>query len=198
VGGDMPVMSMVDNIYMHIRSLKRETQQVLHDCYVAQEKVFNGVRVTRSLVLYLCFVDRCLSFCTFSFCHYFVCSSSQQIYFELWLAIWALIGTKVTWVWWCGFNFRRPSCKAKNNWLLLMFKHWFCWKYQYNTYIFNMIDNYSFIPVAVCGVGSYRGPSPLLFSGPSMLLRRPCICPTSFAPSNWNKSYLGLVVWFQF
>jgi hypothetical protein len=47
---------------------------------------------------------------------------------------------------------------------------------------FNMIDNYSFIPVAVCGVGSYRGPSPLLFSGPSMLLRRPCICPTSFAP----------------
>jgi hypothetical protein len=38
VGGDMPVMSMVDNIYMHIRSLKRETQQVLHDCYVAQEK----------------------------------------------------------------------------------------------------------------------------------------------------------------
>ena len=29
--------------------------------------VFSGVRVTRSLVLYVCFVDRCLSFCTFSF-----------------------------------------------------------------------------------------------------------------------------------
>ena len=28
--------------------------------------VFSGVRVTRSLVLYVCFVDRCLSFCTFS------------------------------------------------------------------------------------------------------------------------------------
>jgi hypothetical protein len=26
---------------------------------------FSGVRVTRSLVLYICFVDRCLSFCTF-------------------------------------------------------------------------------------------------------------------------------------
>jgi hypothetical protein len=26
---------------------------------------FSGVRVTRSLVLYVCFVDRCLSFCTF-------------------------------------------------------------------------------------------------------------------------------------
>ena len=38
VGDDMSVMSMVDKTYMHIRSLKRETQQVLHDCYVAQEK----------------------------------------------------------------------------------------------------------------------------------------------------------------
>jgi hypothetical protein len=28
--------------------------------------VFSGVRVTRSLVLYVCFVDRCLSFCLFS------------------------------------------------------------------------------------------------------------------------------------
>ena len=27
--------------------------------------VFSGVRVTRSLVLYVCFVDPCLSFCTF-------------------------------------------------------------------------------------------------------------------------------------
>ena len=31
--------------------------------------VFSGVRVTRSLVLYVCFVDRCLSFCTFSLGH---------------------------------------------------------------------------------------------------------------------------------
>ena len=29
--------------------------------------VFSGVHVTRSLVLYVCFVDRCLFFCTFSF-----------------------------------------------------------------------------------------------------------------------------------
>jgi hypothetical protein len=29
--------------------------------------VFCGVRVTRSLVLYICFADRCLAFCTFSF-----------------------------------------------------------------------------------------------------------------------------------
>jgi hypothetical protein len=37
--------------------------------------VFSGVRVTRSLVLYICFVDRCLSFYTFSFHHCVVCSS---------------------------------------------------------------------------------------------------------------------------
>jgi hypothetical protein len=30
----------------------------------------------RSLVLYVCFVDRCLSFCTFSYGHCVVCSSS--------------------------------------------------------------------------------------------------------------------------
>ena len=35
-----------------------------------------GVRVVRSLVLCVCFVDRCLSFCTFSFGHCVVCSSS--------------------------------------------------------------------------------------------------------------------------
>ena len=34
-----------------------------------------GVRVTRSLVLYVCFVDRCLSFCTVSFGHCVVCPS---------------------------------------------------------------------------------------------------------------------------
>jgi hypothetical protein len=38
--------------------------------------VFSGVRATRSFVLYVFFVDRCLSFCTFSFVHCVVCSSS--------------------------------------------------------------------------------------------------------------------------
>jgi hypothetical protein len=36
--------------------------------------VFSGVRVTRSLVLYICFVDRCWSFCTFPPPHCVVCS----------------------------------------------------------------------------------------------------------------------------
>jgi hypothetical protein len=36
---------------------------------------FSGIPVTRSFVLYVCFVDRCLSFCTFSFDHCVVGSS---------------------------------------------------------------------------------------------------------------------------
>ena len=38
--------------------------------------VFCGIRVTWSLVLYACFVDRCLFLCTFSFGHCVVCSFS--------------------------------------------------------------------------------------------------------------------------
>ena len=49
--------------------------------------VFSGVRVSRSLVLYVCFVDRCLSFCTFSFGHCVVCSSSI---YGFWLPLWYL------------------------------------------------------------------------------------------------------------
>jgi hypothetical protein len=44
--------------------------------YLSSPPVFSAVRVTRSLVLYVCFVDRCLSFCTFYFGHCVVCSSS--------------------------------------------------------------------------------------------------------------------------
>jgi hypothetical protein len=39
-------------------------------------RLFSGVRVTRYLILDICFVDFCLSFCTFSFGHCVVCSSS--------------------------------------------------------------------------------------------------------------------------
>jgi hypothetical protein len=49
--------------------------------------VFSGLRVTRSLVLYACFVYHCLSFCTFSFGQCVVCSSSI---YEFWLLLWYL------------------------------------------------------------------------------------------------------------
>jgi hypothetical protein len=41
--------------------------------------VFSGFRVTRSFALYVCFVERCLSFCTFSLGHCVVCSSIIRI-----------------------------------------------------------------------------------------------------------------------
>jgi hypothetical protein len=44
--------------------------------HINSPPVFSGVHVTRSLFFYVCFVDRCLSFCTFSFRHCVVCSSS--------------------------------------------------------------------------------------------------------------------------
>ena len=59
---------------------------------------FSGVRVTRTLVLYVCFVDRYLSFCTFSFGHCVVCSSS--IYGFL-LPLWylqTLLNSSESWI----------------------------------------------------------------------------------------------------
>ena len=44
--------------------------------HFSSPSVFSGVRVTRSIVLCVCFVDRCLSFCPFSFGHCVVGSSS--------------------------------------------------------------------------------------------------------------------------
>ena len=44
--------------------------------YLSSPPVFSEVRVTRSLVLCVCFVYGCLYFCTCSFIHCVVCSSS--------------------------------------------------------------------------------------------------------------------------
>ena len=55
--------------------------------HLSSPPVFSGVHVTRSLVLYVCFVDRCLSFCTFSFGHCVVCSS---LMYGFWIPLWYL------------------------------------------------------------------------------------------------------------
>ena len=44
--------------------------------HLSSPSVCSGVRVTQSLVLCVCFLDRCLSFYPFSFGHCVVCSSS--------------------------------------------------------------------------------------------------------------------------
>ena len=56
--------------------------------HLSSPPVFSGVRVSGSLVLCVYFVDRCLSFCTFLFCHCVVCSSSI---YGFWLSgVWCL------------------------------------------------------------------------------------------------------------
>jgi hypothetical protein len=52
-------------------------------------KHLGGVRITRSLILKVCFVDRCLSFCTFSFGHCVVCPS----FFDLRILITLLVSS---------------------------------------------------------------------------------------------------------
>jgi len=47
--------------------------------HLSSPPVFCGVRVTRSSVLCVCFVDRCLSFWPFSFVHCVICSTSIYI-----------------------------------------------------------------------------------------------------------------------
>jgi len=48
--------------------------------HLSSPPVFSGVHVTRSLALYVCFEDRCLSFCSFSFGHCVVCFSSIYVF----------------------------------------------------------------------------------------------------------------------
>jgi hypothetical protein len=54
---------------------------------ISSPTAFSAVRVTRTLVLCIFFVDRCLSLGTFSFGHWFVCSSSI---YGFWLPLWYL------------------------------------------------------------------------------------------------------------
>jgi hypothetical protein len=53
--------------------------------HLGSSLVFSEVRVTWSLVLCTCFVDPCLSFCTFSFGHCLVCPFSI---YRFWLPLW--------------------------------------------------------------------------------------------------------------
>jgi hypothetical protein len=56
--------------------------------HLSSPPVFNWVRITGSLVLCVCIVDRCLSFCTFfSFGHCVVCSS---LIYGFWSSLWYL------------------------------------------------------------------------------------------------------------
>jgi hypothetical protein len=55
--------------------------------HLSSHPLFSGVRINRSLDIYVWFVYRCLSFCIFSFGHCVVCSSSI---YGFWLPLWYL------------------------------------------------------------------------------------------------------------
>ena len=87
-----PVLSSFMTYHRVVTRLARSVPLVEQELLTLQEHlssppVFSGVRVTRSLVLCICFVDHCLSFCPFSFCHCVLCSSSI---YGFWLPLWYL------------------------------------------------------------------------------------------------------------
>jgi hypothetical protein len=66
--------------------------------HLSSPPVLSGVRVTISLVLFVCFVDRCLSFCSFSFGNCVFCSPSiYGIWLPLWFPQTLLIVFGLTW-----------------------------------------------------------------------------------------------------
>ena len=65
------VFDTASNLYVNGTLVEQELL-TLPD-HMSSPPVLSGVRVTPSLVLYVCFVDRWMSF---SFGHYVVCSSS--------------------------------------------------------------------------------------------------------------------------
>ena len=68
------VSSLSYSYKLHIAIIMKRKFKVPE--HLSSPSVFSGVHATRSLVFDVCFVDRCLSFCTFSFGHCVVCSSS--------------------------------------------------------------------------------------------------------------------------
>ena len=76
--------------------------------------VFSGVRVTRSLVVCVCFEDRCLSFCTFSFGHCVVSPSINGFWLPLWY-LQALLSQNVIWGWCQIMNLDKCQRKPKGN-----------------------------------------------------------------------------------
>jgi hypothetical protein len=83
------IASSIMNKHHTIRWAKLVRQELLtFPEHLSSPLCFSGICVTWSLVLCVCFVDRCLSFCTFSFGHCVVCPT---LIYELWLPLWCLL-----------------------------------------------------------------------------------------------------------
>ena len=73
----------------------RLTRRVPLAEHLRSSPVFIGVRVTRFLVLCVCFVDRCFSFSPFYFVHCVVCHS---LICGFWLPLWYLQTLLITYI----------------------------------------------------------------------------------------------------
>ena len=67
------ITGFVTRLIRHVSLVEHELLTLPE--HLSSPPVFSGVRVTLSSVLCVCFVDRFLSFCKFSFGHCVVCSS---------------------------------------------------------------------------------------------------------------------------
>jgi len=94
--------------------------------HLSSPTAFSGVRITRSLVLCVHFADRCLLFCTFSFGHCVVCSSSI---YRFWLSLWYLQTLLPINIWWVSWNIScnalRLKCLDKQLIIYLYYKTWY-------------------------------------------------------------------------
>ena len=75
---------------------------ITSDCsecnHLAASPGFSRFRVTQFLALCVCFVDRCLSFCTFSFGH---CVVRSSLIYRFWLPLWYLLAIVLSVLLWC-------------------------------------------------------------------------------------------------
>ena len=82
-------------------------------------------------------------------------------------------------------------CMLYTAWFL-MFRHWFCWKYQYKKYMFNFIDHLQFY---FCECFLDRGLSALLWPGPILLIRRPW--PYVIHHLHFMNMYQLYIAWYR-
>jgi hypothetical protein len=104
--------------------------------------VFSGVRVTRSLALWVCLVDRCLSFCLFSFDHFVVCSSSI---YGFWLSLWYLQSLLIKSVNILSFfnGYVQPLTQSSTCWMWSIFGRTRCRRFIGFASIYHTHDMYS-------------------------------------------------------
>ena len=75
------IIGFVTRLTRRVSLVEQELPTLLE--HPSSSTVFSGVRVTRSLVLCVCFVCRCLFFCTFSSGHCVICPSIYGFWLPL-------------------------------------------------------------------------------------------------------------------